>query len=51
MNRHAGCDDDCYASMNQPRSLAAILAQGIERVEQITLAIIERNDKISIISN
>jgi hypothetical protein len=25
--------------------------QGIERVEHITLAIIERNDKISIISN
>jgi len=37
--------------MSQPRSLAAILGQGIERVEQITLAIIERNNKISIISN
>jgi uncharacterized membrane protein YcaP (DUF421 family) len=37
--------------MNQPRSLAAILGQGIERFEQITLAIIERNDKISIVSN
>jgi uncharacterized membrane protein YcaP (DUF421 family) len=37
--------------MNQPRSLAVILGQGIERFEQIMLAIIERNDKISIISN
>jgi len=37
--------------MNQPRSLAALLGQGIEWFEQITLAIIERNDKISIVSN
>jgi hypothetical protein len=38
--------------VDEPAAIAGgILGQGIERFEQITLAIIERNDKISIISN